>query len=223
MSASRQISIVIADDHPIFRAGLKLLISAEADMRVVADVNGGRAAVDAVRSMKPDVLLLDVAMPVVPGLQVLRELREQLDADPPVRAILLTAGIDIEQQMAALEYGARGIILKDTVTELLFKCIRAVMTGEYWVRRESMSTLVIALRKAKSAPRETNAYGLTPRQMEIVREVAQGATNREIAAQLGIREDTIKQQLRAIYDKCGTSSRVELALFAVHHGLTNKD
>jgi len=217
------ISILIADDHPVFRHGLRVLIGAEPDMRIVGEASNGGKAVELARSLTPDVLLLDAGMPQMNGISVLRELRAEMDARTPLRVILLTTGMAVEEQMVALEYGARGIVLKDTPTELLFKCIRTVMAGEYWVRRESMSTLVIALRKAKSAPKETVSYGLTPRQMEIVREVAQGATNREIAAHLGIREDTIKQHLRAIYDKCGTSSRVELALFAVHHGLVPKD
>jgi len=217
MPAPPRITIVIADDHPIFREGLQRLLEVEPDLEVVATAADGHQAVRLVQSATPDVLLLDLAMPRYPGLEVLRELR-RLDAT--ARSIVLTAAIDEAQSVEALRLGARGIVLKDTATSLLVKCIRLVMAGQFWVGREAVSTLVGALRHTPATRDEAAPpFGLTPRQLEIVRAVASGATNRQIAAQFGISEDTVKQHVTSAFDKCGVSSRVELALFAVNHKL----
>jgi len=222
MNGLSTISIVIADDHPIFLEGLKLLLHELPDMRVVGTATTGRAAIDAVHALRPDVLLLDLAMPQVSGLDVLRELHGQLDGERRVRVVVLTAGIDDEQQLEALEEGACGILLKQAAAEVLFKCIRTVMAGQYWVGRESVASVVAALRRAR-VPTDSLPFGLTPRQMTIVHEVAAGATNRDVAGLLHMREDTVKHHLSSIYDKCGVSNRVELAMFAVNHGLLKSE
>lgn len=219
MPAGARITVAIADDHPIFREGLQRLLEAEPDLQVVGTAADGHEAVELVMTAGPDILLLDLAMPRYPGLEVLRELRRR---DVPSRPIVLTAAIDEAQSVEALRLGARGIVLKDTATSLLIKCIRLVMDGQFWVGREAVSTLVGALRHAPAAREEGSApFGLTPRQLDIVRAVASGATNREIAAQFGISEDTVKQHVTSAFDKCGVSSRVELALFAVNHKLVD--
>jgi two-component system, NarL family, nitrate/nitrite response regulator NarL len=218
MSDLAPISIVIADDHPIFLEGLKLLIHEVPDMRVVGTATTGRAAIDVVRTLKPDVLLLDLAMPQLSGLEVLRELHGQLDRAGHVRVVMLTAGIDDDQQLAALEEGACGILLKQAAAEVLFKCIRTVMAGQYWVGREAVASVVAALRRAR-VQTSSLPFDLTARQWTIVQEVVAGATNRDIAGLLNMREDTVKHHLSSIYDKCGVSNRVELAMFAVNHGL----
>ena len=218
MSDLAPVSIVIADDHPIFLEGLKLLLHEEPGMRVVGTATTGRAAIDMVRTLKPDVLLLDLAMPHLSGLEVLRDLQSQLHGEDRVRVVVLTAGIDDDQQLAALEEGACGILLKQAAAEVLFKCIRTVMAGQYWVGREAVASVVAALRRAR-APANSLPFDLTARQWMIVQEVVAGATNRDIAGLLNMREDTVKHHLSSIYDKCGVSNRVELAMFAVNHGL----
>ena len=218
MSDLAPISIVIADDHPIFLEGLKLLLHEVPDMRVVGTATTGRAAIDVVRTLKPDVLLLDLAMPHLSGLEVLRDLQSQLDGEGRVRVVVLTAGIDDDQQLTALEEGACGILLKQAAAEVLFKCIRTVMAGQFWVGREAVASVVSALRRAR-VPANSLPFGLTARQLTIVHEVAAGATNRDVAGLLHLREDTVKHHLSSIYDKCGVSNRVELAMFAVNHGL----
>src|SRR5947209_1070151 len=123
------IRILIADDHPIFRDGLRRLLESEPGFHVVGEGADGEQAFKLARQLKPDVLLLDLAMPHMPGLEVLRELA---NSPTPVRTILLTAAIERPQIVEALQLGARGVVLKESATELLLKSIRMVMAGEYW-------------------------------------------------------------------------------------------
>ena len=213
--------ILIADDHPIFRDGLKRLLESERDFRVIGEACDGIEAVNLARKLHPEILLLDLAMPRLAGLEALREL--STDA-LPVRVILLTAGAEKEQIVEALQLGARGVVLKDSATQILLKSIRAVMSGEYWVGRESVSNLVQYLRNlvgTSTSPRQKK-YGLTPRELEIVSAVVAGYANKEIAEHFKISEDTVKHHLSNIFDKLGVSTRLELALFAVNQSLPFK-
>ena len=138
---SQPIRIVIADDHPIFRDGLRRLLEAESDLRVVGEACDGNEAVKLARQLRPDILLLDLAMPRQPGLEALREMNSGTGPNS-VRVILLTAAAEKKQIVEALQLGARGVVLKDSATQLLLKSIHTVMSGEYWVGRESVSNLV---------------------------------------------------------------------------------
>src|SRR3954465_5886618 len=140
-----QVRLVIADDHPIFRDGLRRLLEAEAEMKVLGEASDGAEAVKLVKQLKPDILLLDLSMPKHPGLEALRDLSQPANASP-VRVILLTAAAEKSQIVEALQLGARGVVLKDSATQLLLKAIHTVMSGEYWVGRESVSNLVQYLR-----------------------------------------------------------------------------
>src|SRR5712692_3774295 len=142
---AQPIRILIADDHPIFRDGLRRLLEAEPDLKVVGEACDGAEAVKLVRQLRPDILLLDLAMPRHPGLEALREMSSG-PASNSVRVILLTAAAEKNQIVEALQLGARGIVMKDSATQLLLKSIHTVMAGEYWVGRESVSNLVQYLR-----------------------------------------------------------------------------
>ena len=221
---SQGVRILIADDHPIFRDGLKRLLESERDFKVVGEACDGVEAVKLVRQLKPEILLLDLAMPRRPGLEALREMNSGA-ASSSVRVILLTAAAEKDQIVEALQLGARGVVLKDSATQILLKSIRAVMNGEYWVGRESVANLVQYLRTlvdSSSHESRKKRYGLTPREFEVISAVVAGYANKEIAEYFKISEDTVKHHLSNIFDKVGVSTRLELALFAVNQSLPFK-
>jgi DNA-binding NarL/FixJ family response regulator len=152
------------------------------------------------------------------GLDVVAEL-DRVHAN--ARTILLVAEIDRADTIRALQLGARGIVLKEVATQLLFKAIRSVAAGQYWVGRDTVSDLVETLSRLQSATALAggNKFGLTRRELDALALVVAGFTNKDIAAKLGISEDTVKHHLTNLFDKTGVSNRLELALFAIHHHL----
>ncbi len=201
---NQPIRLIIADDHAIFRDGLRRLLATQADFQVIGEASDGKEAIALAQSMKPDVLLLDLAMPRVPGMEVLRELSRQ---ETPVRTILLTAAIQPFAVTSALQLGARGIVLKASPPEMLLKSIRSVHEGQFWVGSEPVSSW------AKPG-QSTSGFGLTSREVEIISAIKKGSSNREIAGHLAISEETVKRHLSNIYGKLGVSSRLELAVLA---------
>lgn len=219
---SQPIRILVADDHPIFRDGLCKLLETERDFEVVGEAADGGEAIAMAERLKPDVLLLDLAMPRVPGLEAVRQLRDSVDA---IKIIVLTAAIEREQIVDALHHGVRGVILKESATRLLLKSIRCVMAGQYWVGQESVSDLVKIIRDLTAIPEHgmrKRAYNLTPRELEIISAIVDGYTNKDIAEKFSIAEQTVKHHLGNIFDKLGVSNRLELALYAVNHHLVDE-
>ena len=217
-SSFDRIRVVIADDHPIFRDGLRRLLEEAGDFAVVGEAADGGQAVHLAETHQPDVLLLDVAMPRTSGLEALRMLAERAS---PVRTLLLTVAIDDAEMLEALRLGARGVVLKEAATEILFKAIRTVVTGQYWVGRDTVTDIVRHMREREAAARRepSPAERLTPREREIVAGVAAGESNREVAQRLGLSEDTVKHHLTNVFDKIGVSNRVELTAYALSRKL----
>jgi two-component system nitrate/nitrite response regulator NarL len=216
------VRIVTVDDHPIFRDGLRRLLEAEPDLAVVGEAVDADEAINLTRTLSPDIVLLDVAMPKTSGLEVLQALVQM----PGARVIILTAAIDKADIIKALQLGARGVVLKESATGLLMKAIRIVMEGGYWVGRESVSDLLLALQSLGPPPERAEslpAFSLTQRELQIVALVVEAAGNRKIAETLAISEKTVKHHLTNIFEKLGVSSRLELALFAAHHRLTPRE
>ena len=209
----KRITIAIVDDHAIFRDGLRKLLEAEGSFELVGEASDGVEAIELVRSLMPDVLLLDLNMPRLGGLDALSEV---IKATPAVRAIILAASVDRREIVRALRLGARGIVLKSAATQLLYKCIQAVVAGEVWVGRESVPELVDALEEidAPHKSRTASLANLTDRERQIVAAIVGGASNRDVAQALSVSEQTIKNHLSRIFEKCGVSNRTELAVLA---------
>jgi len=217
------VRILLADDHPILRHGLRKLLEVEPDLRVIGEAGDGIEAVKGVRRLKPDLLLLDLNMPRQTGLEALREIGPMSST----RTVVLAAAIEKAQVAEAIQFGARGVVLKESATELLLRCIRSVLGGQYWVGREVVFSLIEALRdllpmNGNSQNGQAN-FGLTPREMEVIAAVVNGYTNKDMAQSFSLSVQTVKHHLTSIFDKLGVSNRLELALFAVNHHLVGED
>jgi DNA-binding NarL/FixJ family response regulator len=216
------VRIVIADDHPIVRDGLKKLLLLEDDFDVVGEAGDGREVLDKVRELDPDVLLLDLRMPNLDGLGALQALQQ---VNQRTRVIILTASEDKNEFVQAMKLGCSGIVLKQTAPDLIVKSIRKVNSGEIWL--DSLTTAAV-MRHFSTGQEQSSGGGggkgrerspLSTREREIVVLVAQGYKNKEMAEKMFISEQTVKNHLHNIFDKLGVSDRLELALYAIHKGL----
>jgi DNA-binding NarL/FixJ family response regulator len=209
------IRIVLADDHPVFRDSLCALLRTDPAFDVIGEASDARTAVNAVVSLRPDVLLVDLSMPELSGLETLRLL---VGEKVSTRSIVLTAAIQRLEAVQAVQWGARGVVLKAEASSLLFQAIRAVADDHYWIGAHELPDQDTALRRALEGP-SVDPFNLSPREREIVAALAEGLANRDVAERLGVTEATIKHHLKNVFDKCGVSSRLELVLFALSHGL----
>jgi DNA-binding NarL/FixJ family response regulator len=209
------IRLVVADDHAVVLKGLETLLALERDLVVVATCTDGETTLDAVRRHHPDILLLDLFMPGLDGLGVLRALKTM--SEPP-RVVLLAAMIDDGEVLEAMELGVAGIFLKEMPPTLLLQCIRKVHAGEQWIEKQSMARAVNRLLQRQSGEREV-ARILTPRELEIVRMVAEGMRTLAIAGRLHVSEGTVKTHLHNIYEKLKLDGRGALIAFARDKGL----
>jgi two-component system nitrate/nitrite response regulator NarL len=213
-SSVPRVRVVVADGHPIFRDGLRRLLETDPGLLIARETGQGGGTVALVHELAADVLLLDLA---TSGPRAVDRLSELAASGALVRTIVLTDCVDTPEVLRALELGARGVILKDSAPEVLFKSIHSVMAGDFWIGRERAAGVAAGLRKLKNARRRSRALGLTEREIEIARAVVAGYTNKEIAQRSSISENTVKSHLMHIFNKLGASNRVELALFAAHH------
>lgn len=209
--------IVLADEETMFRESLRVYLEIGGRFEVVGASADRDATIDLIRRLKPDVLLLDSRILLPEGVEMLREFkRSQAD----VKVILLCHAIEKTDIVHALQLGVRGIVLKTDPTDSLLECIQKVFEGEYWLGKYSVVKLVQAVCEPDISNRlKKSKYGLTPRESQIIEAVLEGCSNPEIAANLSVSEQTVKHHMSHIFDKLGVYSRLELALFAVNHGI----
>jgi two-component system nitrate/nitrite response regulator NarL len=217
--AKPSVRILVADDHAIFRDGLRRLLDGADDVSIVGEAANGNECVKMLAKLKPDILLLDLRMPEKDGLGVL----EEVNFDSlPTRVIVLTAAEDDRDVVRAMRLGARGVVLKQSASDLLLKSIRKVHDGEIWLDNRMTAEVIDAFKKSAEAGQRREKPLLSDREKEIVQLVAQGFRNREIGEKLFISEQTVKNHLHNIFDKLGVSDRLELALYAIHHRLIDQ-
>jgi two-component system nitrate/nitrite response regulator NarL len=212
MRPKSSITVAIADDQPIFRLGIKALLTQQSGFVVLGEASETESALALIAETVPDVVLVDHAPPRLHGLDIVRRLRV---AKSPTRAVMLTAAMRESDIQQALLHGAWGVVLKHTAGDVLPQCLRQVMLGEHWVGLESVNALIGSLR----TPSTGGSTALTPRELDIVRRVAKGASNKDIAWELKMGEQTVKNHLRRVFRKLNVANRVELALLAVEHQL----
>lgn len=195
--------------------GLEQLFRGERDFAVLAKCRDGEETVRMVRQHRPDVLVLDIRLPKLDGMGVLREMHE---AKLATRVVLLTAEVNEDEVLEAMRLGALGIVLKEMAPELLVQCVRKVHVGEQWLETRSVGRVLHKLLRREAAAQTLGAT-LTPREMEIVRLLASGLRNKEIADRLHITEGTVKIHLHRIYEKAAVDGRLALTLWAQSKGL----
>jgi two-component system nitrate/nitrite response regulator NarP len=199
--------VLIADDHPFILAGLESILR-DGDYRIVGTASRGDTALDALPTLRPDILILDVNMPGRSGVEVLRTLRSRGDNRP---VILLTAHVEDKVLLEVLALGVQGFLLKDGAQSRLLECLDAVAQGGRWIEQSLLQrALDLSIHGGGSSPFD----GLTEREKAIAALVAQGLRNKEAASELGMTEGTVKVYLHRIYEKLGVGSRTELALLA---------
>lgn len=215
----KPISVLIIDDHTLFRSGIRLLLQRQDGFEVVGEAGDGLEGVKLAKRLEPDVVLLDLHMPGVGGLEALKLLQEEL---PQVQVVMLTVSEDAQDLLEALRIGARGYLLKNIETDFLLDAIRRAAAGESVMSPQMANRLADAVRAPQSNTKTSPAAKLSPREAEIIVMLAAGASNKEIARRLELAESTVKIHVQGILRKLNLSSRVQAAVYAVEHGLMEK-
>jgi two-component system nitrate/nitrite response regulator NarL len=213
---SEKIRVLPVDDHTLFRSGIKSLLQRNDDFEVVGEAGDGLEGIKRVRSLKPDVALLDLHMPGVSGLEAVKVISEEM---PEVNVLMLTVSEDAQDLMDALRAGASGYLLKNIETATLIEAIRKAAQGESVVSQQMTAKLIQGVRnppKQEAAAVERDRF--SPRERDILASLAQGESNKEIARKLDLAESTVKIHVQNIFKKLNMSSRVQVALYAVENG-----
>jgi two-component system nitrate/nitrite response regulator NarL len=219
--------VVIADSHLLFRSGVRMLLEMDPKICVVGDAADGQEAVELTRALKPDVTLLELGITNCSGVEAMGFIQRLPSA---VHTLVLTTKGEEFQYLETIRLGASGLVSKECSSQLLCKSIHAVMAGEYWIGRQIISELVRELRHSTRSPPTgigQEKWKLTKREHQIVTEIVSGSTNKQIAKDLNLSEQTVKHHLTSIFNKVGASNRLELALmvrhFSVNEALPRRD
>lgn len=209
------IRVLIADDHHVVRRGLLFFLKTQKDIEVVGEASNGEEAVQLATALKPDIILMDLVMPKLNGIEATAKVKELL---PKTEILMLTSFSDRDHVIPALEAGAAGYQLKDIEPDELVKSIRQIMGGEHILHPDATITLEAQQQELANAPHTANP--LTPRERDVLAELTKGKSNKEIASSLFVTEKTIKTHISNIFSKLEVQDRTQAALYAVKHGLT---
>ena len=209
------ISVVLADDHALVRRGLEKLLGADPDIEVIGTASDGREAIKLVAELRPDVVLMDLQMPEIDGVEATRTIVREAPDDKPAQVVVLTSFSDTERIVAAIDAGAVGYLLKDTEPEDLLEGVRAAARGESPLHPRAARQLLTA--RTKQQPSST--VDLTRRETEVLGLVRKGLANKQIARRLGISERTVKAHLTSTFQRIGVTDRTQAALWAERHGI----
>jgi len=210
------IRVLIADDHALFRRGVASLLAAESGFEVVGEAVDGQQAVDMARELMPDVILMDISMPVLDGMEATRRIKAEI---PYVRIVILTASDGDRNLFEAVKSGAQGYLLKNIEPQALYGTLRGVVRGEAPVSRVMAGRLLDEFARQSREPARAPVDGLTGRERDVLELVSRGKSNKEIAAALAIAENTAKNHLKNILEKLHLENRVQAATFALREGL----
>jgi two-component system nitrate/nitrite response regulator NarL len=218
---NQPIRVLIVDDHTLFRSGIKALLQRHEDFEVVGEAGDGLEGLKRAKSLQPDVVLLDLHMPGIGGREAVKLLSEEV---PACNVLLLTVSEDAEDLIETIRAGARGYLLKNIETDFLLNAIRSAARGESVVSTQMTGKLMMGVRMGKEgASQEDDKEKLSPREKEIIALLAKGVSNKEMANTLNVAESTVKIHVQNILKKLHLTSRVQAAVYAVEHGLVQKD
>ena len=210
------IRLLIVDDHHVVRRGLVFFLKTQKDIEIVGEAKNGREAVDLVKKLQPDVVLMDLVMPEMDGIQATREIKQCL---PKTEIMILTSFSDQDHVIPAIEAGAAGYQLKDIEPDELVSSIRKLVKGENTLHPKATNHLLKRINKSEPSPHEV--HQLTRREKDVLLELTKGKSNKEIASALFITEKTVKTHISNVFTKLEVSDRTQAALYAVKHGLAS--
>jgi len=220
------IRLLLADDHAMVRKGLQMFLSTQTDLQVIGEASNGQEAIERTAELSPDMILMDLHMPVLDGIEVTKRLKQ---SHPDVKVIVLTSFSDEDHVLPAIRAGAKGYLLKDIEPDELVRAIRRVWQGQVELHPDAAGRLM-SLLSAPETPAKPDAQDpasrlsdLTRRELEVLRLIASGMSNKEIGDSLTITEKTVKTHVSHVLDKLGFADRTQAAIFAVKHGLDLQD
>ncbi len=210
--------VVIADDHLVVREGLRLILETEEDFELIGQAQDGATAVQLASKLEPDLILMDLRMPGMGGIEAIEQIH---DANPDTAVVILTTYDEDDLMVRGLQAGARGYLLKDVGRETLFHTMRAAVRGNTVLSAEAVSTLLARSKADTNADHSVSATSLTPRELEILEAITRGRRNKDIGTDLGITERTVKAHVSSIYAKLGVASRAAAVATAINGGLVS--
>ena len=220
MVPDEKIRILIAVGHKLFQEGLRLILKAEETFEIVGMVNNGLQAIDVISDLKPDIIILDIFLPEVSGIEVLASIKQK---SPDTRALMITHARDEQAIIKAIRAGAKGYLSRNTNISEIIKAIQVVHQGEFWVQRKLVNRFIngdFMSEISAEDSRQNKLDTLTPREQDVLRALVKGSTNKEIANELFISEKTVKSHLNQVFKKLNVSRRLEAILSAIKTGLT---